>query len=138
MNGLLNKACPRGQGLMPTYQIVKFEIPMHNSISIVRQVVSHILDDLVVILVGSAQCFSRFDIFHRGLLSLDTTERAAVTSEESVPLAVIREPNSVRIECMKPCESLNGREPTSRGRLLSMGALGLRGYHDSRLSSIAW
>lgn len=123
---------------MPTYQIVKFEVPMHNGISIVRQVVSHILDDLVVMLMGSAQCFSRFDIFDRGLLSLDTTPRAAVTSVESVPLAVIREPNSVRIECMKPCESLNGGEPTSRGRLLSMGALGLEGYHNLRLSSIAW
>lgn len=138
MNGLVNKACRSGQRLIPTYQIVKFEIPMHDSISIVRQVVSHILDDLVVIHVGSAQCFSRFDIFDRGLLSLDTTPRAAVTSVESVPLAVTREPNSVRIECMKPCESLDGREPTSRGRLLSMGALGLGGYQDSRLTSIAW
>lgn len=137
MNGLLNKARPRVQGLMPTYQIVKFEIPMHNGKSIVRQVVSHIFDDLVIIFVGSAQCFSRFDIFDHGLLSLDTTERAALTSVESVLLAVIRKPNLVKIECMKPCESLNGREPTGRGRLLSMGALGLRGYHYSRLSSIA-
>lgn len=123
---------------MPTYQIIKFEIPMHNGISIARQVVPHILDDLVVILVGSAQCFSRFDIFYHGLLSLDTTERVALTSEESVLLAVTREPNSVRIECMKPGEGLKSRKPTSYGKLLSMGALGLGEYHDLRLSSIAW
>lgn len=123
---------------MPTYQIVEFEIPMHNSISIARQIISYILANLVILLVGSAQCFPRFDIFDRGLLRLDTTERAAVTSEEPFFLAIIREPNSIRIECMKPCESLNGRKPTGRGRLSSMGGLGLRGYHNSRLSSIAW
>lgn len=106
---------------MPTYQIVKLEIPMHNGISIARQVASHILDDLVVILVGSAQCFSRFDILYRGLLSLDTTERVALTSEESVLLAETHEPDSVRIECMKPGESLKGGKPTSRGKLLSLG-----------------
>lgn len=46
---------PLDQGLMPTYQIVKFEIPMHNCMSIARQVISHIIDDLVVFLVGSAK-----------------------------------------------------------------------------------
>lgn len=122
---------------MPTYQIVKFEIPMHNSIPIARQVVSHILDDLVVIDVSSAQCFPRFDIFYRGLLSLDTTQCVALTSEVSVLLAVTREPNSVRIECMKPCESLNGGKPTSHGKLSSMSTLGPGEYHYSRLSSIA-
>lgn len=111
---------------------------MHNGISIARQVVSHILDDLVVILVGSAQCLSRFDIFHRGLLSLDTTERVALTSEESVLLAETREPNPVRIEGMKPGESLKGGKPTSHGKLSTMGALRLGEYRDSRLSSIAW
>lgn len=123
---------------MSTYQIVKFEIPMHNGISIARQVVSHILDDLVVILVGSAQCFSCFDVFYRGLLSFDTTECIALTSEEPVLLAETREPNLVRIECMKPGESLKGGKPTSHRKLSFMGAIGLGEYQDSRLSSIAW
>lgn len=129
---------PLDQGLMPTYQIIKFEIPVHNCISISRKVVSHILDDLVIFLVGSAQYFPRSDIFDPGLLSLDSGPRVAVTGEESVFLAVTREPNSVRIESMKPCECLNGGKPTSRGRPLSMAALSLRVFHDLRLSSVAW
>lgn len=124
---------------MPTYQIIKFEIPMHDSVSIIRQVVPHILNDLVVILMGSAQCFSRFDVFDGGLLGLDTTERVTVTMIESSLLAVILEPNSIGVKGMKPCESLNSGKPTSHRKSSSTGAFNQGGYHNNlRLSSIAW
>lgn len=124
--------------MTPTYQIIKFEIPMHNSMSIARQIVSHILDDLVVIFMSSAQWFSRFNVFDRGLLSLDATERVAVANIESGLLAVTHEPNSIRVKGMKPCKSLNSGKPASHSNYylrVRSTSQDIRVTHAFRLSS---
>lgn len=79
---------------------------MHDSVPISRQVVFHKVDYLIILFMGSSQGYSCFRILDEGLLRLNTAPGITVAGIKGRLLAVSFQAYCVRVNGMKPGESL--------------------------------
>lgn len=85
-----------------TYNVVEFEVAVHDGVFVAGHILADEVDNLVVVLVGSAQFLSGIFILDFGLLCLDAGVGVAVASVEVVLFAVVLEAYGVGIYTVEP------------------------------------
>lgn len=100
---------------------------MHDGIAIAREVLPHIFNNLIIVLVGTSKFLASLDVFDLCLLSLNPAKSVAMSSIEIRLLAISFQTNGIRIQRMKPSKGFDGREPADNtpcqqynGKLLAL------------------
>lgn len=82
---------------IPTYNIVKFKVSVHDGIAVTWKVLSHVINNFVVVLVSTSKFFPSCSIFDFRLLSFNAAKGVAMSSIEVRLFSISCQTNGIRV-----------------------------------------